>query len=121
MYDTRLIGTWRSDARRTGLEIKDRRDITTAARRKLLRLFGRLELRYTRTRCYSSLNGQVWVARYTVVAKDSSSVALLMRSPITGGEIVHVHFEKGHYWVVLGSGRTREFFKRVRLRKRKSP
>jgi hypothetical protein len=112
MNDSRLIGNWRSDARKTSLEIAARRDITAAKKKKLLRFFGKLELRYTPTRCYSSLNGQISVNRYSVVAKDSSSVALLVSNPILGKQIVHIHFEGNRYWIVLGSGRMREFFKR---------
>ena len=113
MYDSRLIGTWRSDAHKTSIEIAARRDITTAKKKKLQQFFGKLELRYTPTRCYSLLNGQVSVNRYIVVAKDSSSVALLVSNPIMGDHIVHIHFEGTHYWIILGSGRMREFFKRV--------
>jgi hypothetical protein len=113
MRDSRLVGTWRSDAHKTSLELAARRDITTAKKRKLLRFFGKLELRYTPTRCYSSLNGKTSVSRYSVVAKDSSSVALLVWNPIAGKQIAHIHFEGSCYWIVLGSGRMREFFKRI--------
>jgi hypothetical protein len=113
MHDPRLMGSWRSDAHKTSLEIAARRDITAAKKKKLLHFFGKLELRYTQTRCYSSLNDQISVNRYRVVAKDSSSVALLWSSPILGDQIVHIHFEGNHYWIVLGSGRMREFFKRI--------
>jgi len=37
MYDPRLIGTWRSDARRTSHEIAARRDIPAAKKSKLRR------------------------------------------------------------------------------------
>ena|SRR6266851_5087912 len=113
MRDSRLIGTWRSDARKTSLEIAARRYITAAKKKKLQRFFGKLELRYTPTRCYSLLNGQVSVSRYRVLAKDSFSVALLMSNPIIGEHIVHIHFAGSHYWIILGSGQMREFFKRV--------
>jgi hypothetical protein len=113
MYDSRLIGSWRSDAHKTSREIAARQDITAAKKKKLLRFFGKLELRYTPTRCYSSLNGQISVNRYSVVAKDSSSVALLVSNPTVGKKIVHIHFAGSHYWIVLGSGRMREFFKRM--------
>jgi hypothetical protein len=113
MQDSRLIGIWRSDARRTSLDVAARRDISAAKQEKLLRLFGKLEVRYTPTHCYSTLNGQVTADRYRVVAKDSSSVALVMSNAIAGEQIVHIHFEGNHYWIVLGSGRMREFFKRV--------
>jgi hypothetical protein len=113
MYDSRLIGSWRSDAYKTSLEIAARRDITAVKKKKLLRFFGKLELRYTSTCCYSSLNGQISMNRYRVLAKDSSSVALMVSNPTAGKQIVHIHFEGSHYWTILGSGRMREFFKRV--------
>lgn len=113
MYDSRLIGTWRSDAHKTALELAARRDITALKKRKLLPLFGKLELRFTRNRCYASLNGQISVNRYSVLAKDVSSVALLMSTRFAGKQIAHIHFEGSHYWVILGSGRMREFFKRI--------
>jgi hypothetical protein len=113
MHDSRLIGSWRSDARRTSLDVAARRDISEAKQKKLLRLFGKLELRYTPTHCYSTLNGQVTAYSYRVVAKDSSSVALVVSNALAGEQIVHIHFERNHYWIVLGSGRMREFFKRV--------
>src|ERR1700728_3823850 len=113
MHDPRLIGTWRSDAHKTSLEIAARRDITAAKKKKSLRFFGKLELRYTPTHCYWSLNGQTSVIRYRVVAKDSWSVALLWSNPIVGEQIVHIHFEDNRYWILLGPGRMREFFKRV--------
>lgn len=116
MRDSRLIGTWRSDSRKTALEIAARRDIASGAKKKLISLFGKLELRYTPSRCYSTLGETTWVNRYVVVAKDSSSVALVTSNGLGGKEIVHVHFEGPRYWIVLGSGRAREFFKRVNPR-----
>jgi hypothetical protein len=109
----RGIGTWRSDAHKTSIEIAARRDISAAKKKKLQRFFGKLELRYTPTHCYSLLNGKVSVNRYIVIAKDSSSIALLVSNPIMGDHIVHIHFEGSRYWITLGSGRMREFFKRV--------
>jgi hypothetical protein len=114
MYEPRLIGTWRSDARKTSREIAVRRDIPASKKSKLRRLFGKLELRYTRTHCHARLGNFVSVTRYTVVAKDSFSVAIFSDSPIAGKQIFHIHFERNCYWISLGSGRMREFFKRVK-------
>jgi hypothetical protein len=114
MHDLRLIGTWRSDARRTSSEIAARRDIPSSKKSTLRRLFGKLELRYSRTHCRSQLGTFVTVNRYTVVAKDSSSVAVVSEGPIAEKEIFHIHFEGDYYWVCLGSGRMREFFKRIK-------
>lgn len=122
MYDSRRIGTWRSDARKTALEIAARRDLTAAKKRKLRRFFGKLELRYTPTHCDLSLDECVSVSRYKVVAKDPSSVALIVSNRIAGKQIAHIHFEGNRYWIVLGSGRMREFFKQgePKIRKRRA-
>jgi hypothetical protein len=106
----RFAAHWHSDARRTSLDIAAQRDSSTT---KLLQLFGKLELRYAPTHCHSTLNGQVTTSRHRVVAKDSSSVALVVSDALAGEQIAHLHFEGNRYWIVLGSGRMREFFKRV--------
>ncbi len=82
MYDSRLIGTWKSDAQRVAREILARRDIPTSKKRKLRSLFGKLELTFTRTHCQSHLEGHRTIYRYNVVAKDSSSVAIVSSHPI---------------------------------------
>jgi len=112
--DTRLLGVWRSDARRTGKEIDDWKVPPAARKRKLKALFGKLELRYTRTRCYASLNGCNWVQRYKVLAKGDTSVPIAVEDESGGNpKIDHIHFEGPHYWINIGNGRLREFFRRV--------
>jgi hypothetical protein len=97
MFDSRLIGTWRSDARKTSSDIASRLDLTSEKNRKkyekLSSMFGKLELRYTRTHCHSRFGSHIAVAAYTVVAKDDYSVALLSTDPLIGKEILHLHFE----------------------------
>jgi hypothetical protein len=108
MNDTRLLGRWRSDATRTRKELAARRDIPAGAKRRLARLFGKLELRFTRSRCHSTLNGHTETAQYVVLAKDATSVATL-----SGGTISHIHFETGRFWIHVGGGKFREYFRRV--------
>jgi hypothetical protein len=117
MYDSRLIGTWRSDARKTTREIASRRDMRLAKNKKLLSLFGKLELRYTKSLCFSRFKGHESVSTYKVVAKDDHSVALVTLNPIAGKQIVHIHFDGNHYWVPLGSSGLREFFKRLKAKR----
>lgn len=83
-------------------------------------MFGKLELRYTRTHCHSRFGSHIAVAGYTVVAKDEYSVALLSTDPLLGKEISHIHFEGEYYWIYLGSGGLREFFKRVSSKRRRA-
>jgi len=114
VYDARLLGLWRSDAKRTWREVAARRDIPTRNANTLRRLFGTLELRYTRTRCYATLQGHTDVFPYTVAAKDSSSVAIVSCDPIAGQVISHLHYEGSYMWVSVGTGQFREFLKRAR-------
>jgi hypothetical protein len=118
MHDSRLIGTWRSDARKTALEIAARRDLRLPKNKKLLGLFGKLELRYIKQLCFSRFKDHESVSAYKVVAKDDYSVALVMVNPIAGKQIVHIHYDGNYYWVPLGSSGLREFFKRVKSKKR---
>jgi len=51
---------------------------------------------------------------YKVVAKDSSSVATVVDNEILGQRsISHIHFVDGHFWINVGTGLFREFFRRV--------
>jgi hypothetical protein len=110
MHDSRLMGIWKSDAKRTAREIAARRDIPASKKRKLRSLFGKLELRYTRTHCHSLYDGNRTINRYVAVARDSSSVAIVSFNSISGPQIFHIHFEGKHYWICLG--KIREHFKR---------
>jgi len=112
-----------SDARRTRRELIARRDLSATAKRVLGRLFGKMELRFTRNRCYSSLNGQTDSAAYAVVAKDASSVAIVSPDLATGKDSVrHIHFVgDSHFWINVGTGVFREFFQRVQPDRRSQP
>jgi hypothetical protein len=118
MLDKRLIGTWRSDKKRTAQEIRSRRDISTGKRRTfLINIFGKLTVRFTRTKCYTTLKGCTDVGPLRIVAKDAGGVVILSRS--IGGDIIyHIRFEHrpngglpNYYWICLGQ--FREYFRRV--------
>jgi hypothetical protein len=114
MLDSRLIGVWRSDGRRTGRELAARSDIPPRNKKRLRELFGKLELRYTRTRCYATLDGHTENSAYKVVAKDASSVAIVSYDRWLDADVIsHIHFEGSHIWIAVGAGLFREFFKRV--------
>ena len=113
MYDKRLIGTWQSDARKTRREIRCRTDISEKSRKILLPMFGKLRLRYTRTRVYVDFEGLKFAERYWVIAKDSVSVVIQgdMPSIMTGSILQHIHFEGKYYSICLG--KFREYFRRI--------
>src|SRR5207249_1979977 len=105
MYDPRLIGVWRSDGQRTGRELAARRDIPARNKKRLRGLFGKLELRYTSNRCYATLNGHTDSSAYRVVAKDSSSLAIVSYDRLLEADVIsHVHFDGSHIWVAVGTG-----------------
>ena len=114
LFDKRLIGTWRSDKRRTAAEIQARRDLPVGRRRTMLMsLFGRLTIRYTRSRYYVTLNGFTEALPLRVVAQNADGVVV-----VSGDEISHVRFERRpngqtprYYWISLGQ--FREYFRKV--------
>jgi hypothetical protein len=113
MRDSRLLGVWKSDKRKTMRELRARADIPDKKLRDIAAQLGKLELRFTASLCYSTLGDQTLSAPYSIVAKDSSSVAIVSRDARFGEEtITHVHFDGASFWVTAGSGSAREFFTR---------
>ena len=110
--DSRLIWRWRSDREKTAAELTARSDIPDKKKTALIGLFGKLELRYTRWRCYSTLDGSTQTAWYRVVAKDAESAVVVSYGNF-GKSIYHVHFDDEYYWIILGRSNIREYFRRV--------
>ncbi len=116
MIDQRLLGTWVSDRRRTLLDLEARRDVPAKRKKGLRAFFGRLRLRITRTRCYSTLDGATDSHPCRVVPKNSDGVVVVGRSLpdwfTKEEQIQHINFVNPDlYWVCLGS--FREYFRRV--------
>jgi hypothetical protein len=110
-YDKRLIGTWRSDRRRTMREWVYARPGTPKRRRQTADIFGHLTLRFTKSRLYSEFRGHRDVQDYEIVAADSDSVAIVHWDRLLEERrIQHIHFEGEHYWITLG--RNREWFRK---------
>lgn len=119
MHDKRLLGTWKSDTRRTMREIRNLRSIPEASHKPLKKILGRLTVRYTRARVYMRFDDQEnWDEPYRVVAKDDHSVVIVFPDADLDEErICQVHFAKRHYWVwcdhVFAPSPFREFFRHV--------
>jgi hypothetical protein len=135
-FDKRLLGTWRSDKRRTIEEWVYRKKLVPAKRKQFESIFGKLRVKYTRGRVYLSLPHRDWERsqRYIVVAHDETSVAIVKYGPLrikdrwkynteilkleeemfgVHPKITHIHFDKQRYWISLGNGRNREFFWKI--------
>ena len=137
--DRRLIGTWKSDARRTIAEWTWRKKPSRQNLKALEFIFGKLQVTFDRSREISRLPDRKWKQsqRYKVLGVDGGSVAIILyggleikdrkRYPLDGlrkleklypdAQIKQIHFGENSFWVSLGDGKNREFFKRIRRTK----
>ena len=136
-FDKRLLGTWKSDRARTFKEWLWSKKKSPRKKKWFQSLFGKLEVTYARTKVISTLRYRKWeqASRYKVVATDQTSVAIVRFGPLeiknrgkydpenlklaeaifpSEAQISHIHFDKNHYWISLGTGRNREFFRKIR-------
>lgn len=114
--DRRLLGTWRSDRRRTFRHFKPKAGCPPKSLRKLKALFGKLVVKWGRGVCYTELVGHRESTRYDVVASDTASVVVRLRDELSGEDrLHHIHFDGDYYWVALSGGSICEFFRRVPL------
>ena len=68
------------------------------------------------------MDGNTEANPYVVIGKDEWSVATRSLDLLTGKRrITHIHFEGEHFWVTVGTGAVREFFKRVRTTRKAVP
>jgi hypothetical protein len=114
LYDKRLLGTWQSDARKSRHEVRSRTDVPQKAKKTMMQIFGKLRLRYTRTRCYWEYEGFKGVDTYHIIAKGSDSVIVTGYDAFLREEMLsHIHFEGNgqYYWISLG--KIREYFKKI--------
>lgn len=122
MVDQRLHGEWRSDKRRTLHEFREIQGVTNK-QIKLLRtkIFGRLVQSWGRRILKSYMDGDLLsTRRYSVLAKDETSVALWIKADPDSwldekDHILHIHFEgETLYWFPVFRGAfKREWFRRV--------
>ena len=115
MIDKRLLGTWQSDLRRTAREARERHLVHDEKIRNFKKLFGRLRVRYTRTRIYADFDGEKSIDVYRVVAKDAHSVAIVAPGLFDRDteEIWHIHFEGKYHWIWPHTTRFPEYFRKI--------
>ena len=111
--EKRLLGTWRSDRRRTLKEWLWSPKTNASQRKRFAQLFGHLILRYTRQRVYIEFKGHNESRSYKVIGRDSESVAVMSYVAwMEEDRICHIHFEGDrYYWITIGS--QREWFRKV--------
>jgi hypothetical protein len=116
--DKRLLGEWKSDRARTMRDFAWPRKPTPARRKRFASIFGRMVVRYTRSKIHVDLMGQTSSQKYRTVASDSSSAVIAISGGWLQGEevLTQVHFEGDHYWILMFGSHQREWFKRVKPR-----
>jgi len=134
--DARLLGTWKSDKRRTIRDWTWSKWTSRKKRKMVESLFGKVRLTFTRTRAFSDIPDQGWRSsrRYVVLGVDDESVAIMeFGEPRIENEhkywaervaivkdydskpaITHIHFDENHFWFSFGNGKHREFFRKTR-------
>lgn len=112
--DTRLLGTWQSDRRRTFRHWKPKPGCPLKSLRRLKAMFGELVVRWTRTRCYSELGEFRSVDPYELVARDPSSVVVRVWDQLVEDyRLRYITFDgEDRYWLAC-SGSLHECFRRV--------
>ena len=112
-FDKRLLGTWKSDRRKTFLHFKPGADYTPQRLRKLKSLFGKLTVRWTRAKFYSNYEGCLESGSYEIVASDAESVVVRFYDDILQQDrLRQIYFEGDYYWFALWGNLT-EWFRRV--------
>lgn len=109
--ETRLLGTWRSDADRTVKHWRYSRQITDENREKFEKIFGKLVWRITPTRIYSEFDGDKFSERYSVIGSDRNSVVVKYHH--NDNPSLQQFFFEEKEWHYVVSGYNFEFFKRV--------
>jgi hypothetical protein len=131
--DSRLLGRWKSDAKQTIREWHWGKNQSLKRRRFLKSIFGKLVITYTRAKIVMKLGDFQTSQNYSILGVDKSSVAIvtfgelkitnerkyddfcvrLMKESSHESAIQHLHFEGKRYWISLGNGSNREFFRKM--------
>jgi len=110
--DKRLLGTWKSDKRRTFKDFVPRPGVRGEKLDRFKALFGKLKVTFTRRKIHSDYEGSLHSVDYEVLGSDAESVAIACWDTVAEDRrIQHIHFEGKHYWISLGG--MREFFRRI--------
>lgn len=111
-WDKRLLGTWKSDRRRTFQHWKPKPNCPPSKTRKFKAIFGRLTVRWERGKLHSAFEEPLDVQTYRVVASDDYSVVIQLDCSVFGERLVQIHFEGDDYYYLDAWGFL-EYFKRV--------
>lgn len=110
--DRRLLGTWKSDRRKTFEHFRPKRGCSAKGLAKFKGLFGKLVIHWTRQRVRCELNGETWSSSYRLIARDDASVVVEFEEPyFPGKRLQQIQFQNDHYWIALDN--ITEWFRRL--------
>jgi hypothetical protein len=109
--ETRHLGPWRSDKERTLQHWRYLKEPSPETRQRFENIWGRLTIRFTRTRIQSEYDGEKKSTPYSVVGSDHHTVVIALHED-EGTSFQQLHFEDDAYYVVVG-GYNFEFFMRA--------
>ncbi len=114
-FDRRLLGTWKSDRRKTFLHYKPLKHFAPERFRKFRSLFGQMIIHWERGKFTITLKEMTNTTAYQVVAHDDCSVVIQSYDDLFDREsIKQIHFEgEDYYWIALDGGYLCEWFRRV--------
>jgi predicted nucleic-acid-binding Zn-ribbon protein len=108
--DRRLIGTWKSDRRRTFKYFQPK----GLREKKLRALIGRMVIRWGRQKCVAELDGFQTTDSYRVVASDDNSVVIRSNDVFGNGtHLSQIFFVDANCYYVCTPYGFAEYFKRV--------
>jgi hypothetical protein len=113
---SRLIGTWQSDANATIAEMRKKKAVTEKQEEALRKLFGRLRITYAPATLTTDMDGVQETQRYQIVSEDGDSIVIREWFPASKKkeQQVRIRFiDKDTYWVDVEQFEISECFHRV--------
>lgn len=111
-----LLGTWKSDRRKTFQTWSGYDQFTLSQKQKLGKIFGHLKIRYTDQFFDWKQKGETTRDKYKVIEEDSDSHVMRTYSHLYCVDVLHhLHFEnirgKSYYWI--GFKNYSEWFRQI--------
>lgn len=113
--DSRLIGTWISDAEKTTGNWVYPKRLATQKRKAFEGIFGVLKLQFTRGFLTCRYDDSVWRSRYEIVAVDKRSVVIRIESGELDGDdyLEQLIFDEDGYMLKFCAGTNIEYFRKL--------
>jgi hypothetical protein len=114
-----LLGTWRSDRKRTTAQWVYPKRLAAARRKDFEAIFGKMLVRFTPKRHISKFEGRTWSSPYRILWSRQGPVfpqLVLLFKDGDNETVQHIFFDSPNSYYIQG-GKCVEFLKRVRSNK----